>query len=97
VRIGDSQDNRKPFRLTWARWCDRPAWFEPELFADRKDAQATAQLAFEKWIRSPDQAGTRAWLRQELAGKHLVCYCGPHAACHGDVLLAVANEASPVT
>jgi hypothetical protein len=28
--------------------------------------------------------------RRELAGKDLVCFCSPKA-CHGDVLMAVAN------
>jgi hypothetical protein len=28
----------------------------------------------------------------ELRGKDLVCWCAPHA-CHGDVLLALANRA----
>ncbi len=30
------------------------------------------------------------WVRRELKGKDLVCFCAP-AACHGDVLLEVAN------
>lgn len=29
-------------------------------------------------------------VKEKLAGKDLVCYCAPKA-CHGDVLLAVAN------
>jgi hypothetical protein len=29
--------------------------------------------------------------KTELRGKHLLCWCAPQA-CHGDVLLAVANE-----
>lgn len=28
--------------------------------------------------------------KQELRGKDLLCWCAPHA-CHGDVLLEVAN------
>ncbi|WP_018949030.1 DUF4326 domain-containing protein [Thioalkalivibrio sp. ALMg11] len=31
--------------------------------------------------------------RAELAGKDLVCFCAP-AACHGDVLLEIANGGS---
>ena len=30
-------------------------------------------------------------IRQELKGKHLLCFCSP-LACHGDVLLRIANE-----
>jgi len=33
----------------------------------------------------------RARIRSELAGKNLVCWCPEGAACHADVLLAVAN------
>lgn len=29
-------------------------------------------------------------VKKELRGKDLVCYCAP-LACHGDVLLAIAN------
>lgn len=29
--------------------------------------------------------------KRELKGKDLVCFCAPHA-CHGDVLLRIANE-----
>ncbi len=29
--------------------------------------------------------------RQELAGKNLICWCKPYA-CHGDILLEVANS-----
>lgn len=28
----------------------------------------------------------------ELRGKNLACWCKPDAACHADVLLALANE-----
>lgn len=30
-------------------------------------------------------------IKQELAGKTLVCFCKP-AACHGDILAALADE-----
>jgi hypothetical protein len=32
-------------------------------------------------------------IRKELRGKDLVCFCSPKA-CHGDVLLQLANETS---
>lgn len=37
---------------------------------------------------SPD---LRARIKRELRGKDLVCFCKP-AACHGDIILAVANS-----
>ena len=30
-------------------------------------------------------------VKQELKGKHLVCFCKP-SRCHGDTLLRIANE-----
>lgn len=30
-------------------------------------------------------------VKRELRGKHLVCFCAPRA-CHGDVLMRIANE-----
>jgi len=30
-------------------------------------------------------------IKEELKGKHLVCFCAP-LACHGDILLKIANE-----
>ena len=32
-------------------------------------------------------------IREELRGKNLVCFCKPRA-CHGDVLLEIANQNS---
>lgn len=34
-------------------------------------------------------------IRRELAGKHLACWCPVGAACHGDELLATANQKEP--
>lgn len=41
------------------------------------------------WLKT--QPGLVADARKELAGKHLVCWCAP-LACHGHVLVKVANE-----
>lgn len=38
--------------------------------------------------------GQKDQIRKELAGKHLVCFCAPNA-CHGDVLLRIANNPKP--
>ena len=36
--------------------------------------------------------GVTLWdVRQELAGKDLICWCPPDQACHADVLLELAN------
>ena len=45
-------------------------------------------LKYRKWLKAqPDKV---AKAKQKLAGKDLVCFCAPQA-CHGDVLLEVAN------
>jgi hypothetical protein len=38
---------------------------------------------------------TVADVKRELAGRDLACWCPLDEACHGDVLLAIANEDPP--
>lgn len=40
-----------------------------------------------------DRPPSIADIRKELHGKNLVCFCAP-LACHGDVLLEIANKES---
>ncbi len=49
--------------------------------------RATVIVKFECWLRDRHDL-LRAL--DELRGKNLVCYCAP-AACHGDLLLRLAN------
>ena len=44
---------------------------------------------YEEWIRSQPELMEAA--KKELKGKILGCYCKP-LACHGDILLTIANE-----
>lgn len=44
---------------------------------------------YEQWVRS--QPDLIALIKKHLKGKDLVCFCSPKA-CHGDVLLKIANE-----
>jgi len=44
---------------------------------------------YRAWLLSQPDLVSRA--RRELAGKDLVCWCAP-LACHGDVLIEVANN-----
>lgn len=46
---------------------------------------------YRDWIMADERADLRARARHELRGKDLVCFCKP-AACHGDVLLEIANS-----
>jgi len=34
----------------------------------------------------------RAWVRENLAGKNLACWCALDSPCHADVLLEIANS-----
>ena len=71
-----------------AAYVGRPSkWGNP--FQEGKDgtrAEAIAKFevyALDRLVREPD------WL-DDLKGKDLVCWCFPKA-CHGDVLLRLAN------
>lgn len=44
---------------------------------------------YEEWIRSQPELMEAA--KKELKGKILGCWCAP-LACHGDVLIRIANE-----
>jgi len=44
-----------------------------------------------KFIDHFDQKEFRNRVRQQLQGKHLVCWCKP-AACHGDWLAMIADQ-----
>lgn len=52
----------------------------------------TAQQAVDAYrnavLNDPDQV---AYIRQELAGKNLACWCAAGQPCHADVLLDIAR------
>lgn len=62
-------------------------WGNP--FVIGKDGNRAEVIAkYRAWLLArPDMVEVA---RRELAGKDLVCFCAPQA-CHGDVLLEVAN------
>lgn len=72
-------------------------WGNPHTVADWGSAEM-AVLQFEHdcnkaEIFHPDEF--REWIAP-LRGKSLMCWCGPDAPCHADVLLEIANaEPSP--
>jgi hypothetical protein len=45
-------------------------------------------LKYKEWLNESPELIELA--KRELVGKDLVCFCAPRA-CHGDVLIAVAN------
>lgn len=58
---------------------------------------ATREQVVELYARRVGPGGSHeldvAEVRRELAGKDLLCWCPPGAACHADRLLAIANSA----
>ena len=52
-----------------------------------------AKAEFE--ARGKPEPPTVADIRKELAGKDLACFCPLDQPCHADVLLEIANRASP--
>lgn len=43
------------------------------------------------------EAYHEAWVRENLRGKDLVCWCRLDQPCHADVLLEIANASPPTT
>lgn len=72
-----------------AVYIGRPTrWGNPFKVGVDGDRQAVIEK-YEKWVR--DQPDLIALIKKHLKGKDLVCFCAPKA-CHGDVLLKIANE-----
>jgi hypothetical protein len=67
----------------------RPSVWGNPFVIGRDGDRAEVVLKFENYIRAKPALMTRA--RTELRGKNLLCFCAPRA-CHGDVLLRIANE-----
>ena len=66
----------------------RPTMFGNPFSAPYDGTRKEVIEKFEQHLRSrPDLV---AYIRRELRGKHLVCWCAP-LPCHADVLLKVAN------
>jgi hypothetical protein len=74
------------YKLPASKWANR---FRPDK-PDRKRDGTLAEVIskYRTWIC--DQPDLLAAL-PELTGRDLVCWCAPEP-CHGDILLALANE-----
>lgn len=81
-------NNRKHDIPPEAVYIGRPSrWGNPFPVGDFKSRQECLD-AYAKWLYSqPDLVEA---VKTELRGKDLVCYCTPKA-CHGDLLLKIAN------
>ena len=67
----------------------RPSKFGNPCVIGRHGDRAEVIKRYEQWLRS--QPALMAAAKRELRGKSLVCWCAP-LACHGDVLMRIANE-----
>lgn len=54
-----------------------------------------AVAAFALHLAATEQDSLRAEIRRELRGRDLACWCPLDQPCHADVLLLLANEATP--
>lgn len=70
----------------------RPSKFGNPFVIGRDGTRADVVAKFEKYLMGRPDLIEAA--KRELAGYNLVCWCAPEA-CHGDVLLRVANEMTP--
>lgn len=71
-----------------AVYIGRPSRWGNPFVIGRDGDRAEVIARFKAWLLG--QPELLEAVRRDLAGKELVCFCAP-AACHGDVLLAVAN------
>ena len=76
-------------RLSQAVYIGRPSkWGNP--FVIGKDGTREEVVAkFEEYLLGNSEL--LAAVKEELKGKDMLCFCAPRA-CHGDVLVRVANE-----
>jgi hypothetical protein len=68
----------------------RSKWGNP-FPVNRGRPRAQAIENYRAWLYAPAQSKLLAQARRELRGQDLACWCAP-LPCHGDVLLAAANE-----
>jgi hypothetical protein len=66
----------------------RPSkWGNPFAMRDESDRERVIALFEQYLLNSPELLAQLG----ELKGQDLVCYCAPKA-CHGDILLRLANQ-----
>ena len=83
--------NRYKDRCLGAVYIGRPTrWGNPFVMGKDGTREEVVQK-FAEWIKT--QPELLALVRKELKGRDLVCFCSPKA-CHGDVLIKLANEES---
>ena len=80
-------------KMTMGGWnLPQSKWANPFPLKKESD-RATVLAQYEAWIRQQPQLMASL---EELRGKTLGCWCKPKA-CHGDILVRLMKEASPLT
>lgn len=84
-RVWNKRDPRTPEDAVYV---GRPSvWGNP--WSIGKDG--TREQVVQKYRDMVLSTGWSGSIKQDLRGKHLVCWCAP-LACHADVLLEIANS-----
>ena len=74
-----------------AVYIGRPSiWGNPFIIGQDGSRQDVIEK-YRKMLLHPENQWLVDLARKELVGKDLVCFCAPQA-CHGDVLLEIANS-----
>lgn len=72
-----------------AVYIGRPSKWGNPYVVGKDGTREECVLMYEAWLLLDNPLYEQA--KKELKGKDLVCFCKPKA-CHGDVLLRIANE-----
>jgi hypothetical protein len=72
-----------------AVYIGRPSIWGNPFAIDSNNTREAVILKYHQYILNKPELITKA--RQELRGRDLVCFCKPQA-CHGDILLEIANS-----
>lgn len=59
-------------------------------FLARVHGRDDAIARYEEWLMHPDRLALRNWIRENLPGKRIGCFCAP-ARCHLDIVARIAN------
>lgn len=78
-----------PVAPAGAVYIGRPSKYGNPFIIGKHGTREDVVQLYRQWIVL--QPALYLSIRQELRGKDLVCFCSP-LACHGDVLLEIANE-----
>lgn len=89
MKVWNRKTHNTPHLTKDAVYIGRPSkWGNPFVIGKDGTREEVIQK-YEAWIKTQPLMNAL----HELRGKDLVCWCAPEA-CHGDVLIRLANEVS---